>query len=70
MFKRPLPVDPGLQQIADLERNIVKGSDERWAVFGVSLEEIERVRPAVVRLAKAVADRLRAEHAARAGGKP
>ncbi len=66
MLKRtPPPVDAGLHQIADLERDIVQGSDDRWACHGVSLEEIERARPAVVRTAKAICDRLRTEYLAR-----
>ena len=33
--------------------------------LGVSTEEVERQRPAVVQLAATIAERLRAEHAAR-----
>jgi hypothetical protein len=61
----PPKVDPGLEQIDDLERDIVLGKEQLWTANGVSAEEIARERPAVVALAKAVTDRMRAEYRAR-----
>jgi hypothetical protein len=63
--KKPAPRDPGEQQIDDLERDIVLAKDQLWAFHGVSVEEIVRVRPAIVAQAKAVCDRLRDEYRAR-----
>jgi hypothetical protein len=60
------PVDPDLAAIDELERRIIKAHDDK-AAFGVSAAELARQRPDVVRLARAVADQLRAEHAARSG---
>lgn len=57
--------DAGLQQIDDLERNIILGREETWRFNGVSDDEIGRLRPGVVQLAKNVTDRLRAEYGAR-----
>jgi hypothetical protein len=57
-------IDAGLQQIADLERAIIAAHDQK-AELGVSAEEVARLRPDVVRLAKTVADQLRAEYRAR-----
>jgi hypothetical protein len=59
------PPDAGLEQINDLERNIVLAKEQSWTMSGVSAEEIARERPAVVALAKAVTDRMRAEWVAR-----
>ena len=56
--------DPGLAQIDDLERRMVQAHDEK-AQLGVSAEEVARFRPDVVAQAKAVCDRMRAEHLAR-----
>jgi hypothetical protein len=63
--KKPAPRDPGEQQIDDLERDLVLAKDQTWAFNGVSAEEIARIRPAVVALAKAACDRLREEYRAR-----
>jgi hypothetical protein len=65
MARAPKVIDPGLQQIDDLERDIVLGKEQVWQVNGVSAEEIARQRPGVVALAKAVTDQLRAEYRAR-----
>jgi hypothetical protein len=63
MLKKRAPVvtDAGLQQIDDLERDIIQAQDEK-VLLGVSAGEVERERPSVVQLAKAVTDRMRAEH--------
>ena len=58
------PMDPGLAQIASLERNIIAAHDER-AQMGVSAEELARQRPGVVALARPIADRMRREYLAR-----
>jgi hypothetical protein len=61
MFRKRAVVDPGLQQIADLERDIVLAHEQKaWS--GVSAEEIARYRPSVQALALAVCDRLRREY--------
>ncbi len=66
MFKRtPPPVDPGLQQIADLEHAIVQAQEDNWTHHAVPETERDRLRPSVRALATAVADQLRAEHLAR-----
>jgi hypothetical protein len=56
--------DPGLQMIDDLERAIVLAHDQK-VELGVSAEEVARLRPDVIAVAKAVCDRLRAEYEAR-----
>lgn len=58
-------LDAGLEEINALERNLVLAKDQLWAFNGVSAEEIGRIRPGVVALAKAVGDQLRAEYLAR-----
>ena len=58
------PVDPSLQSIADLEAAIIAAHDQK-ATLGVSAEEVARLRPDVVRLAKTVTDQLRREYLAR-----
>ena len=64
-MKRHTPTnDPGLQLIADYEAAIVTAHDQKIDL-GVSTEEVERQRPAVVQLAATVGERLRAEYAAR-----
>ncbi len=65
MFKtRTLPVeDP--PAIAALHAAMIQASEQSWEWNGVSLEERDRLRPGVATLAKAVADQLRVEHAAR-----
>jgi hypothetical protein len=57
-------LDPGLQQIADLERDIVRAHDEKQ-LLGVSADEVARQRSAVVALAERVCAILRAEYLAR-----
>jgi hypothetical protein len=61
-MKRTSPSDAGMQQINDLERAIIAAHDERPSLYGVDAAEIARERPAVVALAKLVADRLRSEY--------
>ena len=68
MFKRgrpsPPPRDEGLEEIDALEAAIIPGhQQDSWSA--ASAEEIERFRPDVERLARAVTDRLRAEYLAR-----
>lgn len=63
----PPKVDPGLEQIDDLERDIVLGKEQLWRVNGVSEAEIARFLPDVVAQAKAIGDQLRAEYRARQG---
>jgi len=65
MKTRIPPVDQGLQQIADLERDIVRAHDERMAFENTDPAEAKRRRPGAVALARAVGDRLRADYAAR-----
>ena len=55
------PLDP----IAALEAAIVAASEQSWEWHGVSHEERARLRPGVATMAKAAADQLRSEHAAR-----
>ena len=57
--------DDELQPIDDLEAAIIRAHDERHTLQLAPLAEVQRFRPEVVRLAKAVCDRLRAEHRAR-----
>ena len=64
------PIDPELDRIAALERDIVRAHDERVSLGGAPADEIAAQRPAVVQLAKNVADRLRAEYRGRSGAKP
>ena len=64
-MKRRTPTnDPGLQLIAAYEAAIVTAHDQKIDL-GVSTEEVERQRPAVVQLAGRIGDALRAEYAAR-----
>ena len=64
-MKRTQPIiDPGLAQIADLERRMVQANDEKVFV-GVDAAEVARLRPGVVAQAEAVTDRLRDEYRAR-----
>ena len=64
-MKRRTPTnDPGLQLIADYEAAIVTAHDQR-VDMGVPAAEVQQQRPAVVRLAASIAERLRAEYAAR-----
>lgn len=65
MKRAQKPVDPGLEQIADLERNIVLAREQTWTVNGVSPEEIARFLPDVQRLAKHICHQLREEYLAR-----
>lgn len=57
--------DPGLEQIDDFERRMIAAHDERWASYNIPAEEVARVRPGVVQLAKTICDRLRQEYTAR-----
>jgi hypothetical protein len=52
--------------IASLQAAIIAASEQGWAHHDVPEVERERLRPGVLALAQGVADRLRAEHAARA----
>jgi len=63
----PAVVDEGLEAIADLEARIVRAHDERATLGGAPADEIARQRPAVVALATAVCNQLRAEYRARQG---
>ena len=66
MRKRTIAAtDEGLEQIADFERVIILGRVQLLEWNGVPADEVERERPAVVALAKAVTDRMREEYAAR-----
>ena len=66
MRMKPTPtIDPGLQAIADLERDIVLAKEQTWTWNGVDPAEIARELPAVAAVAKAVCDRLRAEYRSR-----
>ena len=65
MAAKAKPRDAGEQQIDDLERDIILAKDQTWAFNGVSAEEIARLRPGVVALAKAATDQLREEYRAR-----
>lgn len=65
--KRDQAMDPGLQQIDDLERDIIEAREQTWRHNQVSEEEIERYRPSLQQLAKAVTDRMRDEYRARRG---
>ncbi len=56
--------------IAALHDAIIQASEQNWEWNNVSAEERARLRPNIARQAKATADQLRAEHAARSGGKP
>jgi hypothetical protein len=69
MFKKrgAVVVDEGLQLIENYQRAIVQAHDQK-ADWGVSAAEIERERPAVVALAKAVTDRMREEYLSRRSG--
>jgi hypothetical protein len=58
-------VDPGLQQIDDLERLIATGRPRAIVQMGGTEEEAERARPEAERLAAAVCGRLRDEYLAR-----
>jgi len=46
---------------------IIQASEQRWDFYNVPEAERVRLRPGVATLAKSVADRLRVEHAMRAG---
>ncbi len=59
-------VDP----ITALHDAIIQASEQNWAWSDVPVYERERLRPGVAEIAKAATDQLRAEHAARSGGKP
>lgn len=61
----PRTLDPGLEQIAALERDIVLAKLQTWEWNGVSADEIARLRPDLVALARNVTDQLRAEYLAR-----
>lgn len=63
MKRNTRPIDPGLQQIADLEALIVRAHDEK-VNFGASAADVARERPAVVQLAANIAERLRADYLA------
>lgn len=59
------PHDPGLAQIDDLERTLVRAFDEKMVFHGIDVTEAARFRPGVVAQAAAVAARLRADYLAR-----
>jgi hypothetical protein len=59
--RAPQLIDPGLAMIADLESRIIAANDQRIAHGQASAEQ----RPAVVRLAASVAERLRAAYLSR-----
>ena len=61
MKPRTPPKDPGLQLIADLQEAIVTAHDQKIDQ-GVSAEEVDRQRPAVVQLAATIGERLRAQY--------
>ena len=64
MSKRAAVVDPWLQAIDDLERQMIAAHDEK-ILLGVSAEEVARFRPAVVAQARAIAAQRRLEYHAR-----
>lgn len=59
----PAKVDP----IAALYTAIVQAAEQNWQVYGTPEPERVRLRPGVLAVAKEATDRLRAEHAMRAG---
>ena len=62
MAKRTLPPDPGLEEIDNLDRLIVRGRIELLKWNHIPAEEVERERVKVIELAKAVCDQLRVEY--------
>jgi hypothetical protein len=62
MRRRTPTIDPDLQVIANLEAAIVEAFDQRHQIAGTLAAELAAQRPAVVALAKAVTDRMRAEY--------
>ena len=56
-------VDP----ITALHDAIIQASEENWSAHAVPEAERSRLRPGVAALAKNATDRLRVEHAMRAG---
>ncbi len=63
--KRHQPPPSTLDPIADLEAAIMQAQEDTWRHHAVLLDERERLRPAVAKIAKAAADQLRAEHTSR-----
>ncbi len=56
-------VDP----IVALHDALIRAQEENWSAHGVSEQERVRLRPGVAAIARTATDRLRAEHAMRAG---
>ncbi|MDQ3349844.1 MAG: hypothetical protein M3545_18005 [Acidobacteriota bacterium] len=65
MKRKPSNEAAALDPITSLQRAIMQGQEDAWAHHAVPLEERARLRPAVAKIAQAVTDRMREEHAAR-----
>ncbi len=66
-MKRKSNEPAAVDEITALHDAIIQASEESWSANGVSEQERVRLRPGVAALAKNATDRLRVEHAMRAG---